>query len=90
MLQLQIVVTGKVQGVGYRYYAQMMAVQHGITGWVRNRPDGSVEMLTSGTKENLDLFLKEIRSGSPFSSVDEMRIEEKQHKERYNSFTIKY
>jgi acylphosphatase len=84
------VVTGKVQGVGYRYYAQMMAVQHEITGWVRNLPDGSVEMLTSGTKENLDRFVKEIRSGNPFSSVDEIKIEECPHKERFNSFTIKY
>jgi acylphosphatase len=47
-------------------------------------------MFTSGTKENLDLFLKEIRSGNSFSSVEEIKIEEKQHKVRYNSFTIKY
>ncbi|WP_404330898.1 acylphosphatase [Mesobacillus maritimus] len=90
MLQLQIVVSGKVQGVGYRYFAQMKAVQFGITGWVKNRSDGAVEMVTTGTKENLDLFIEEIQRGNPFSTVDQIEISEISTGEKYQSFTIKY
>lgn len=90
MLQLKIVVSGKVQGVGYRYFTQMKAVQFGITGWVRNRQDGTVEMLTTGTRENLDLFIEEIRRGNPFSTVDQIDINEIEAEENYKSFTIKY
>jgi len=90
LLQLQIVVTGKVQGVGYRYFAQMKAVQFGITGWVKNRSDGAVEMVTTGTKENLDLFIQEIRRGNPFSTVEQIEISEISTVEKYQSFTIKY
>ncbi|MBY0098287.1 acylphosphatase [Mesobacillus maritimus] len=90
MLQLQIVVSGKVQGVGYRYFAQMKAVQFGITGWVKNRTDGAVEMVTTGTKENLDLFIEEISRGNPFSKVDQIEINEISLAEKYQSFTIKY
>jgi len=90
LLQLQIVVSGKVQGVGYRYFAQMKAVQFGITGWVKNRTDGAVEMVTTGTKENLDLFIEEISRGNPFSKVDQIEINEISLAEKYQSFTIKY
>jgi acylphosphatase len=90
LLQLQIVVTGKVQGVGYRYFTQMKAVQFGITGWVKNRSDGAVEMVTTGPKENLDLFIEEIRRGNPFSTVDQIEISEISTGEKYQSFTIKY
>ena len=90
MLQLQIVVSGKVQGVGYRYFAQMKAVQFRITGWAKNRSDGTVEMVITGTKENLDLFIEEIRRGNPFSTVDQIEIHEVQRTEKYSSFTIKY
>ena len=90
MLQLKIIVSGKVQGVGYRYFAQMKAVQFGITGWVRNRQDGTVEMLTTGDKENLDSFIEEIRRGNPFSTVDQIDISETKAEEKYRSFTIKY
>ncbi|SEM94950.1 acylphosphatase [Mesobacillus persicus] len=90
MLQLKIVVSGKVQGVGYRYFTQMKALQFGITGWVRNREDGTVEMLTTGTKETLDLFIEEIRRGNPFSTVDQIDINETEAEENYKSFAIKY
>mgnify|MGYP005997822177 CR=1 FL=1 len=90
MLQLKIVVSGKVQGVGYRYFTQMKAVQFGITGWVRSRQDGTVEMLTTGTRANLDLFIEEIRRGNPFSTVDQIDINEIEAEENYKSFTIKY
>ena len=48
LVRLHIVVKGTVQGVGFRYYAQMKAVQHKITGWVKNTDQGTVEMVAVG------------------------------------------
>jgi acylphosphatase len=90
LLQLQIIVEGRVQGVGYRYFTQMKAVQYGIHGWVKNRSDGKVEMITSGTKDNLDKFVEDIRRGNPFSIVENIEINEIETEEVYQSFTIKY
>lgn len=90
MIQLQIIVSGKVQGVGYRYYTQMKAIQFGITGWVRNLREGGVEILASGSKENLEKFIDEVRRGNPFSTVDHIEVNEIENTETYKSFAIKY
>ena len=55
-----IVFIGYVQGVGFRYTAQRIAGRYGLTGFVRNLPDGTVEMLAQGPAEGIDLCLKEI------------------------------
>ena len=54
-------VSGQVQGVGYRYFAVRAARDLGLKGWVRNLPDGRVELLAEGSKEELDAFLVAIR-----------------------------
>jgi len=90
LIQLQIIVSGKVQGVGYRYYTQMKAIQFGITGWVRNLREGGVEILASGSKENLEKFIDEVRRGNPFSTVDHIEVNEIENTETYKSFAIKY
>ncbi|KIY21489.1 MULTISPECIES: acylphosphatase [Mesobacillus] len=90
MIQLQIIVSGKVQGVGYRYYTQMKAIQFGITGWVRNLREGGVEILASGAKDNLEKFIDEVRRGNPFSTVDHIEVNEIENTETYKSFAIKY
>lgn len=90
MIQLQIIVSGEVQGVGYRYYTQMKAIQFGIKGWVRNLPEGRVEILASGTREDLDFFIEEIRRGNPFSTVNQIEVLETDKTEAYQSFAIKY
>lgn len=91
MVQLQIVVSGRVQGVGFRYFTQMKAVQYGINGWVRNRDDGSVEIMASGTEENLEQFASDIKKGNPFSKVDHIDIQETAvSHENCHSFKIKY
>ncbi|WP_079505425.1 acylphosphatase [Mesobacillus jeotgali] len=90
MIQLQIIVSGEVQGVGYRYYTQMKAIQFGITGWVRNLQEGGVEILASGPKAELEKFIDEVRRGNPFSTVDHIEVNEIKNIESYKSFAIKY
>jgi acylphosphatase len=90
LIQLQIIVTGEVQGVGYRYYTQMKAIQFGITGWVKNLSEGGVEILASGSRPDLEKFIDEVRRGNPFSTVDHIEVNETEKIETYKSFAIKY
>jgi acylphosphatase len=63
------IVRGRVQGVGYRYYAQNAARELGITGWVRNLDDGTVEVLAIGPEPKLSDFAGRLRLGPAFSEV---------------------
>jgi len=67
-------VFGRVQGVGFRYFVQRAAVEFGVFGWVRNRPDGSVETWAEGTEEQVGRMRTALREGPRISRVD--RIEE--------------
>jgi acylphosphatase len=62
-----------VQGVGFRWFVREAARQHRLAGWVRNRPDGSVELEASGNDGAFRQFVEEIREGPPGARVDEIR-----------------
>ena len=63
------IVQGRVQGVGYRYFTRRQAEALGITGYARNRPDGSVEVVAEGTAEALRDFEARLRAGPDFAAV---------------------
>jgi acylphosphatase len=88
--QIHVNVSGNVQGVGFRYFSQMKAVQYNIRGWVRNCEDGSVEIVAEGTEDNLQLYLEDVRKGNPFSTVDDIMVKEIDEIKGYHSFKIKY
>jgi acylphosphatase len=62
-------VRGRVQGVGYRYFAQRAAVEFGVIGYARNLDDGRVEVYAAGSKAKLDDFAARLWSGPRFSDV---------------------
>ena len=66
MPRAHVIVSGMVQGVGFRYYALREAERAGVSGWVRNRRDGTVEIEAQGEEEALEAFLAAVRPG-PFS-----------------------
>lgn len=66
--QLHVRVEGRVQGVGFRYFVYDQALDLGLTGWVRNRFDGSVEVLAEGKRSVLDQLMSALRRG-PRSSL---------------------
>jgi acylphosphatase len=68
--------TGRVQGVGYRLWAVEIATALGLRGWVRNRTDGSVEMLLSGTQEAIAATIEACRRGPPGARVDDITVAE--------------
>ena len=69
-------ISGRVQGVGYRYFAQSAAEREGVAGWVRNLPDGRVEAVAEGEPEAVDRFAGRLRSGPRHAHVDEIEVVE--------------
>ncbi|HEV3140320.1 MAG TPA: acylphosphatase [Vicinamibacterales bacterium] len=61
---------GRVQGVGFRFFTEHAAAREGIQGWVRNLPDGGVEVAAEGDAESMERFERSIRQGPPGARVD--------------------
>ena len=68
--RLHAFLRGRVQGVGYRFFVQRQAEAAGLAGWVRNLPDGSVEVLAEGPRAHLETLLAGLRRGPRLSSVE--------------------
>lgn len=65
----KLIVTGRVQGVGYRYFTAQQAGTYSLTGWVRNCYNGNVEVEAQGKKPLIDRFIEELRRGPLFGHV---------------------
>jgi acylphosphatase len=65
-----VVIRGRVQGIGYRAWTEVTALERGVEGWVRNRRDGSVEALFSGPEDEVAAMIAECRRGPPGARVD--------------------
>ena len=85
---VHLLVTGMVQGVGFRYYVHHAARRHYLAGWVKNLEDGRVEVLAEGEEEELRLFVKEIEKGSRFSSVKDVQTEWQAYSNKFRAFEI--
>jgi acylphosphatase len=69
------VISGRVQGVGFRFFAEHAALREGLHGWVRNLGDGRVEISAEGDAEAVDRFERHVRHGPPGARVDAVEIE---------------
>ncbi len=85
-----IIVKGLVQGVGYRYFAARQARIFNIRGWVKNAPDGAVEMQIEGEKNSVDAFVKELKIGPRFSQVQDVVYTPGPYHNQFISFDIDY
>ncbi len=88
--QYHIFVSGKVQGVGFRFRTRIKAKQLNLTGWVKNLTDGRVEIIVQGKKEDLDKLLEWIKSQPAFSKIKKTVFFQEPIKEEFNDFLIKY
>jgi len=68
----KFLIRGGVQGVGYRFFAQRAAAKHQVTGYVRNEPDGSVEVLAEGPASSVEAFKNELLTGPQWASVEQL------------------
>jgi acylphosphatase len=73
MLTRRLQISGRVQGVGFRYAMQQQAARCGVRGWVRNRRDGSVEALLAGDDEAVEALTAWARHGPPGAMVTDLR-----------------
>ena len=67
-------ISGRVQGVGFRWYVEREAATLGIAGWVRNREDGRVEVMATGTRQQLSALHGRLREGPRAARVDEVAV----------------
>lgn len=87
----RINVSGRVQGVGFRFTSQMLAHEMGITGWVKNSPNGTVEIVVEGPIEKVYQFIDQIKDGpSPAAHVEDVTLTIYEELKHYKSFDILY
>ena len=85
----EITVSGRVQGVGYRYFTERAALEHGINGWSMNQPDGRVMLDIEGAKKDADLFIEELKKGPRMAQVTDVSVTWKPFLGRFKNFFIK-
>lgn len=74
MTRRHLTIRGRVQGVGFRWFARQSAETLGLTGWARNLEDGSVEVEAEGTPEALETFVERLKTGNPAAKVDSIEV----------------
>jgi acylphosphatase len=82
-------VEGMVQGVGFRAFVEQAAIARGLTGWVRNRWDGTVELAAEGPRPDLEDLLRVIRRGPRASTVRSVQIEWQTASNEFPGFMIR-
>ncbi len=83
-----VYIEGKVQGVYFRDSTREQALKLGITGWVRNLPDGRVEAVFQGEEDKLKKMLEWCWQGSPMSRVDDVYVEDMVGEQEFSDFLI--
>ncbi|UOQ93506.1 acylphosphatase [Halobacillus shinanisalinarum] len=89
MPRKQMIVHGRVQGVGFRATIEQLAKQYGLTGWVKNKPDGTVEIEAEGYENELSSFIEVVRAGpNNFAKVQALDIKDLENENSYSNFKI--
>lgn len=83
-------VSGRVQGVGFRYFTQQTANELGLTGWVKNTWDGRVEFVAEGTQEQLETFRRKLSRGPSSANVTNVKVVEMSASGESRSFHVKF
>ncbi|MDD4226195.1 MAG: acylphosphatase [Mariniphaga sp.] len=90
MVQYEIRVEGRVQGVCFRYFVREKAIELGITGWVKNTSDGSVQIMAQGKSNQLELFFELLARGPVLARVKQVIKMQMPSLDQFNGFIIKY
>ncbi len=87
--QVHLYIKGDVIGVGFRAWTKIQAKIIGVTGWVRNHPEGFVEASIQGEEEKVKQILELIKKGPPVSHVSNVQIFSQEPKEIFDGFEIR-
>jgi len=89
IIRIHCIVHGRVQGVGFRAFTQRKASENGLTGWVRNRWNGTVEVVAEGSRKTVEDFLQVLRRG-PFSGTTrDVKVDWQKSRDEFNTFRIR-
>jgi len=88
--RVHLLISGEVQGVFFRANTRRVAKEIGVTGWVRNLPNGMVEVVAEGRKPQLDRLIEFCRKGPEGAKVDDVVIEWEKYKGEFKDFQILY
>lgn len=87
MVRAHITVEGKVQGVSFRAGTVEAALALGVSGWVRNNPDGAVEAVLEGEETSVNRLVEWCRKGPPMARVERLNLSWEQFKDEFDDFT---
>ena len=90
MVARRFLITGMVQGVGYRFFAMRAAARHQVLGTVRNLPDGRVEVMAEGEREAVDEFKNDLATGPAMASITDIEETDLTVTGLYRDFRIDY
>ena len=88
--RVRVRIRGMVQGVCFRAFARDAATSEGVTGWVRNLRDGSVEALFEGDTDRVERMIAWCHRGSPYGFVDQVEVKEEAYEGAFDRFVITY
>jgi len=89
-VRARVLVNGRVQGVFFRSETQDEALRKGVTGWVRNLPDGKVEAVFEGEKDKIEALIEYCRRGPPGARVTRVEVKWETYTGEFRSFNIRY
>ena len=89
-LRIHVFVSGIVQGVFFRSETRRIAKNLNIKGWVRNLPDGRVELIAEGEKDKIDNLIEFLKKGPSSARVDNVDVKTEEYRDEFEDFTIEY
>lgn len=87
-VRIHVVIEGRVQGVGFRFFTKEQAQKLELTGWVRNTFDGNVEAMAEGSKNNIEIWISHLQTGPRSAFVTTIKKDWLQAKGMFKSFQI--
>ena len=87
---VHILVTGRVQGVGFRMFAERLASELNVVGFVRNLPEGEVEVLAQGDTADVESFCEWLRKGPSFARVEDLSVKDVPVDPNLRNFGVRY
>jgi acylphosphatase len=88
--RIHVWISGVVQGVGFRFFTVRKARELGLSGWVRNTPDGRVEIVAEGEEWQLKEFTKSVKIGPSHSTVTGTEIKEEKFQNEFEGFEVRF
>ncbi|MCA9396476.1 MAG: acylphosphatase [Candidatus Omnitrophica bacterium] len=89
-IQANIIFKGRVQGVGFRFAVEEIALNHSLTGWVKNLSNGDVQALAQGSRPSIDAMLEAVRQSRLGANISKVKIQWESCADVLQDFTIEY